>query len=334
MKRIFSLLALAAVVLGIAGCKNNGEKILPKISGKAGEVAVVCSKVEWETEPGSTLRGLLSGEVDYLPQVEPMYDLFNVPPQAFNKLFQVHRNIIVINTEKKYTEPRYTTWTDVWATPQVVIQIDAEDGKKAAVEIAKNGDKILATLERTERNRVISNIHSFENAGLRRQINDVFGGSPYIPEGYALREKTDDFMSFLYTPAYTIQGILIWKYPYTSEEDLTAETLVAKRNEITKVHVPCTTEGSYMIVNPDIFPGYRNFDIKGRGVAELRGLWEAYNDFMGGPFVSHSFLTPDKKEIMTIDVFVYAPKYDKRNYVRQSEAILYTHDWNNIPGDE
>ena len=80
-------LFLAAAALMMAGCKSaEGEKTLPGVSGKAGEVAVVCSKVEWEGEPGTTLRAILSDEMPYLPQVEPLYDLFNVPPQAFNIL--------------------------------------------------------------------------------------------------------------------------------------------------------------------------------------------------------------------------------------------------------
>ena len=326
---------LCAVALLATGCKSkDGQKILPSISGKAGEVAVVCSKVEWESEPGSTLRALLGGEVPYLPQVEPMYDLFNVPQQAFNRVFQVHRNIIIINTEKKYEKPRFTTWTDVWASPQVVIQIDAEDGAKAAEVVAKEGKKILALLERTERNRIISNINSFENAELRKPVNEMFGGSPCFPKGFSMKKISDDFMWISYEPAYTIQGILIWKYPYTGEADFNDETLAAKRNEITKEQIPCTTEGSYMILNPDIMPGCDYFDYKGRSITELRGLWEAYNDFMGGPFISHSFLSPDKQYVVTMDGFVYAPKYDKRNYLRQVEAILYTFEWNNIPGGE
>ena len=335
MKVKFSAIIICAAALLAAGCKNNdGQKILPSISGKAGEVAVVCSKVEWESEPGSTLRALLCNEVEYLPQSEPMYDLFNVPMQAFNKVFRVHRNIIMINTDKKYTEPGYKKWEDVWASPQVVLVINAEDGAKAAEVIAANGDKILTTLERTERNRIINNIGSFENADIRRTVNGMFGGSPYFPKGFSVKKKANDFIWISYEPAYSIQGVLIWRYPYTGEGDMTPEALAAKRNEITKEQIPCTTEGSYMIVNPDIFPGSRAFDYKGRSIVELRGLWEAYNDFMGGPFVSHSFVSADGQYVITLDAFVYAPKYDKRNYVRQVEAILYSFDWNNIPAAE
>ena len=151
---------MAAATLLLGGCKNSGgEKILPGVSGKAGEVAVVCSKTEWESEPGSTLRALLSDEMPYLPQVEPMYDLFNVPQQAFNKIFQVHRNIIVIDTDKKYSSAAMRIWSDVWARPQLVIEIDAPDAAQAAEIISQKGQKILSQLEITERSRVLANIN-------------------------------------------------------------------------------------------------------------------------------------------------------------------------------
>ena len=59
----------------------------------------------------------------------------------------------------------------------------------------------------------------------------------------------------------------------------------------------------------------------------MRGYWEVYGDYMGGPFVSHSFYSRDGKSIITLDSFVYAPKYDKRHYLRQVEALLYSFEW-------
>ena len=320
------ILALSLVLTLAAGCKNKGEKILPSISGKPGEVAVVCSKTQWEGEPGTTIRALLSDEVPFLPQVEPLYDLFNVPQQAFGKLFRVHRNIIIIDTDPKYTESSMATFADVWASPQLVINISAATSDKAAALIAEKGDKLLSILEKTERNRVLDDIKAFENASLYKTVSEVFGGSPHFPNGYTLKMKADDFMWISYEPTYSIQSVLIWKYPYVDETSLSAEALAAKRNEITRQNVPGTMEGSYMILNPDIFPGCRNITAGNRNITELRGLWEAYNDFMGGPFVSHSFLSKDGREIITMDAFVYAPRYDKRNYLKQVEAILYSYE--------
>ena len=45
---------------------------------------------------------------------------------------------------------------------------------------------------------------------------------------------------------------------------------------------------------------------------------------MGGPFISDAFLSADGKNVIVIEGFVYAPKYDKRDYLRQVEAIIYS----------
>ena len=56
-------------------------------------------------------------------------------------------------------------------------------------------------------------------------------------------------------------------------------------------------------------------------------MWDVKNDFMGGPFVSHSFYSRDGQDIIVVEAFVYAPRYDKRQYLRQVESILYSWEW-------
>jgi hypothetical protein len=60
---------------------------------------------------------------------------------------------------------------------------------------------------------------------------------------------------------------------------------------------------------------------------ELRGLWEMQNDFMGGPFISHSYLDIRNNRVLVIEAFVYNPRSEKRNYLRQTESILYSFQW-------
>ncbi len=73
---------------------------------------------------------------------------------------------------------------------------------------------------------------------------------------------------------------------------------------------------------------------KGRDFAQVRGMWEVQNDFMGGPFVSHSFYSPDGSEIFVAEAWVYAPKFDKRQYLRQVESLLYSWEWKKAAEDE
>ena len=45
---VFAVLSALAVV----SCNGNGKKLLPNVSGKAGEVIVVINQSEWEGEVG------------------------------------------------------------------------------------------------------------------------------------------------------------------------------------------------------------------------------------------------------------------------------------------
>lgn len=48
------------------------------------------------------------------------------------------------------------------------------------------------------------------------------------------------------------------------------------------------------------------------------------NYIMGGPFVQLSTVDTRRNRIVTVEGFVFAPSEEKRNYVRQLEAILYS----------
>ena len=323
------LLFAVAIALTLASsCKGSEEKILPAISGKAGEIAVVCSRGDWETEPGNAIRDIMAQECPYLPQVEPLYTLFNVPTPSFNKIFEVHRNIIWLNIGDDYQDSKMVLNNDVWASPQTVVRFEAKDANSVASLIRANADTLLAIFEQAERNRIINSSREFEDLSIRNQVAQFAGGSPCFPTGYSIKKITNDFMWISNETTFTNQSILVYKYPYNSAQDLSANALAGKRNAVTQENIPCTTENSYVIINPMIEPGYKNIKYKSREFVEMRGLWEAYNDFMGGPYVSHSFVNPKTNEIIVLDAFVYAPKYPKRNYLRQVESILYSFEWN------
>ena len=86
-------------------------------------------------------------------------------------------------------------------------------------------------------------------------------------------------------------------------------------------------EGSFMTTSEFFTPKLEYLKYRGRDLAQVRGMWEVQNDFMGGPFVSHSFYSPDGKEIFVAESWVYAPQEDKRNFLRQVEALLYSWEW-------
>ncbi len=157
------------------------------------------------------------------------------------------------------------------------------------------------------------------------------GGAPHFPTGYRVRKKTDDFIWISDDKQYTTQGVFVYKYPASENENFTEQNIISHRNKFLKENVPGMFDNTYMITNEIAAPETKFVRFRGRQFAETRGLWEVFGDFMGGPFVSHSFYSRDGKDIIVLDGFVYAPKYDKRQYLRQVEAILYSFEW---PDDE
>ncbi|MBR1956873.1 MAG: DUF4837 family protein [Bacteroidales bacterium] len=331
MKRFLTYLAVAVTaVLTIASCSEEKRKkaLLPNISGKAGEVIVVIDKGLWEGSIGTVLRDTLTADCPFLPQREPMYNLVDVAPSGFNNMFQIHRNIIVINVSSSVTEPGVVIRKDVWAAPQCVIYINAADSETATELIKANSDKIVTTLEQAERDRVIANAKKYEERALAPATEEVIGGTPHYPSGYQLKKKTSDFVWITYAPQGTQQSILAFKYPVVEGEDMMSRTSLTENiNLMLKENVPGMFENTYMTIASGITPSVKYLNYKGHAFAEIRGLWDVYNDYMGGPFVAHAFYSQDGKDMIVLLAFVYAPKYDKRQYLRQVESILYSFEW-------
>ena len=330
MKRILSYLALAMALIAMVSCSESKRKqaLLPNISGKAGEVIVVIDKGLWEGAVGTTLRDTLACECPFLPQREPLYTLVNVAPGGFGQMFQVHRNIIIVNISSDVTEPGVIYRTDVWARPQCVIRINAADSETAVQLIKENSNRMRITLEQAERDRLIANARKYEELSLSPVVTSMVGGSPHFPAGYKLKKKTDDFIWISYDTEFTTQGIFIYKYPVVEGEDMMSlESFLAENNKVLKENVPGMFDNTYMMPSTFATPSIEYLKYKGRDFAQVRGFWEVYNDFMGGPFVAHAFYSPDGKEMIVLEAFVYAPRYDKRQYLRQVESVIYSFEW-------
>ena len=330
MKRILTYIAMAIVALSAISCKEETKKrvLLPNISGKAGEVIVVITKGDWEGIVGTTLRDTLGCECPYLPQREPLYTLVNVAPSGFSTMFQVHRNIIMVNISSTVTEPGVVYRKDVWAAPQCVINVNATNAESAAQLIKDQSANIKATLEQAERDRIIRNARRYEEIKLRPVITKLFGGTPHFPSGYQLKKTTEDFAWITYDTQFTMQSILMFRYPVVKGEDMmNLDNIIRNTNEALKNNVPGMFENTYMTITDFSRPTLEYLRYKGRDFAQMRGFWEVHNDYMGGPFVSHIFYSPDGTEMIELLGFVYAPKYDKRQYLRQVESVIYSFEW-------
>lgn len=176
--KIKSLLITGCIAIMATAC-TDGPQMKQNVSGKAGEILVVMNKNIWESGPGQSLRSILAVDFPFLPQQEPLFSLFTINENAFSTIFQVHRNIIICNTNPELTESTMVIQKDIWAAPQIVVTLSGPNAESIRECIDSNSDLLLNAMEQAERNRVIQNSKKFEEKNIRDYVTKMLGGSPF-----------------------------------------------------------------------------------------------------------------------------------------------------------
>lgn len=322
-QHILLTLALSWLILG---CSNNqkAEVFFPNPTGTAYEILVIAEEKSWNDTIGKIVRKLLTKEIYGLPQPEPEFDIVQIPHKAFTKIFQTHRNIIDISISAANNTNTIKIKENVWAKPQLQIKIRAKTEQEFITLFEQNKHALLETLQKKERERLVQTYKQYDNPDINKKLVKNFKLRMIIPKHYKLDVLKSDFAWISYETNRLTQSILIYSEAYTDTSQLQADALLEFRNKMLKKHVPGPSKGSYMGTEDFVTPEYTTFALDNNFVARLRGLWTVHGDFMGGPFVSLSMVNPISGQKITAEGFVYAGKQDKRNYMKQLEAILYS----------
>ena len=301
--------------------------------GSPYEVLVVCDGYEWESQLGTELKALLERPVEMLNQVEPMFNVVRITARDFKHLLPSYRNILKVLCSPEITETAILAQYNVVASPQIVLTFQGPSIGAMCNYLKQNGASLLQVLEIAERNRTIEYAKKQGAKALEKMIRDEFNIEMPISNGFLFRAESKDFLWASNEYPVASQGFFIYSHPFNGKASITTEALVKVRNEFAK-RIPGPSEGSYMTTVkriPNIedddyvefLPLRKVFKINGREWIELRGFWEVEKDFMGGPFVSYTSLDERTGDLLTIDCYVYSPKYGKRNFLRPLEHMVY-----------
>jgi hypothetical protein len=323
MRKVIPIIQVLLCIIFIA-CNREKQPLLPKVTGKPGEVIIVADDLVWNSQIGKSLNSILTKPFEALPQVEPSYDPVKIPSSAFTNIFKSHRNIIIAKISPRNKKPRILVQRDVWAKPQIVINLFGPNDSTTVEYLDLNGEKLLNLLDQAEINRTIINYRKNKAKVIDDSLREKHHVSVSVPIGYEVGIDSSDFVWISHELSDLTQSILIYNYAYTDSDTFTPEYLINKRNEYTRKYIPGPTIGSFMIVEKSYPVSFHEYTRENQYCAELRGLWKLENGFMGGPFVNMTILDESRNRVVTVDAFVYAPGLDKRNYVRELEAILST----------
>lgn len=331
MAKQFTLFYFLLVFL--FACESGGHYKMSS-SGLSGEVIVIMEDAPWKGELGDSVRWYFEDVQIGLPQQEFIFNVGQYNHHNFSKIVKGHRNLVLFEIDPKFTEPKAEYLRDAWASNQIVVKLLAADEKSAISLFSQERSRIVSLINTTERERLISK-HASENAtGIADQLSEKHQLSLTIPSDCRLAEDRGNFIwisrdriKYVSGEAHDVdEGIFIYYYPYTNDSTFTMDYLLRMRDSVCRKNVPGPSDGSYMATERDsmYYPVMSGVSLNGKYAAEIRGLYRTVNDHYGGPFISLTTLDEKRNRIVTVDCFVFAPKFHKREYLREMEAVCYS----------
>jgi len=328
MKKFIIIIAAAVLFVACGGRQNEALK-KKSSSGKTLEVLLVANKGQYYGMTRDLIDSIFRQPQDCLPQPEPRFDVVNIPVSSLHnaQMFRMHRNIILCelkadNPDKVYIE------RDKWASPQVVVGIEAKSEASLRDLLRKYEHRIVEAIYEAEHQRIINAFYNIRNVELMNRIKEKFGFELTVSEDFMWASEDDGFAWIRKETKDFSLGVLMNVTPYRNEDQFTPEKIYNRLDTIMRRHVPGPAEGSYMCTERRVEPVTRKVDYEGSDYCiETHGLWRLQGDFMGGPYVNYSMLSPDGKNIIDLVGFVYCPRFNKRDYLMQVEGICNSLKW-------
>jgi hypothetical protein len=308
------------------------------------EVLVLSDDANWDAFVKEHVEKSFEEPYPVLPQPENSIKITHVAFDKFEKIFKRFRNILIIAdledqsditklamqylgedlAAKAFNNPDFFVGkkNNVWANDQYVVFLFAP-GKPRLEEVLKTkADFVKNLFLNNDLNRYHKAVMSIgKNKEIMKTIKDKHGFSIDIPGDYFVA-KNDAELLWLRKETEEISfNLLIHE---TKTESDFQNRAIELRNYLGEKHVSSEIEGSYMVSDSTLPIETVLMKINGNEAYQSKGLWRLENDFMGGPFVSYYFQSPDKKKTYLVDAFIYAPGTKKKPQLRRMEALAAT----------
>lgn len=301
-------------------CQENEQKdlaTLPSMTGGLNELVIVLEEHLWQGDVGDSLRTVLGAEVQGIPWKESIFDLVQIPPKAYTRIFETHRNLLFFEKGKK-ASVGFQENTN--AKGQFMILVTYQNSEELKVLIKQYASVIALRFQEQEKARLKKQM--LHQIGLEKvfQKHEI---DLKVPKDFSLVLDTTDFTWIEYNPKdkEIIQGFFI--YEINPATPFTTSQLLAQRDLLTKQYVQGKTTDSFMVVEIQHYqPLTKHIESMGYNALEIKGLWKMKNAFMGGPFITHFIQDTTRNRILAIEGFLFNPGEDKRDKMQLVQLVL------------
>ena len=303
MKKYFFYLSMALVAFVVASCGLKGNHTS---SGRPYELLVVVDAGVWDRAAGRALHDVLDSDMPgSRPQMNLLSDYVSSPKDCDSTL-KLIRNIVIVDIKDIYTKGTFKYAKDVYASPQMILTIQAPNEEVFEKFVEENKQTIIDFFTRAEMNRQITLLEEKHNNFISNKVDSLFGCDIWIPSELNNSKTGEDFFWASTNTGSADRNFVMYSYPYTDKDTFTKEYFVHKRDSVMKANIPGYKEGVYMSTD-SLLTDVRPINVHNDYTMEARGLWRMKGDFISGPFVSMLVWTQKNQRIITAEIFVYSP---------------------------
>ena len=312
-------LKLLLFLVFLNSCNNPPSNYKPGSSGNINTVTIIINNDLWNSAVGSTIRNAFASEFVGLPQIEPIFNLKQMPFEAFSGFSRESRNIILI---QKTDKDNVIIQTDKYAQPQFLVAITGRNQTEIIQSVEKNKRRIISLIKTNEirekqRRMKISKLE-------KNELKEFLSLDLIIPSAYKVFKKgVENIIWFqretnkgtVNVLAYALDEKNFYKGNSLSE-------LIKLRDSVGKSFVPGRNKNSYMITEEAYEPYIKKIRVGGLNAFETRGTWELKNDFMAGPFINYLIKDTVNRRTIALEGFVFSPSSRKRELIFELESIF------------
>lgn len=347
---------LALVILFGAGCTVSGD-YRPSALGPEGQITVAIDSAHWNGPIGDALRETIGGPIYTLPAPEPAFTLQPVSI-ALEPLFEQmkkRKNIVIVaplndtTAEARFLQARFgeagtdliatgqsavVSREDLWLRDQMVVYIAAASEDSVAAAIRAKSDDLLYVFNKITRERLAEEMFAKgRQQDLEQRLLERHGFAVNGQHDYFIAIDTTNFVWLRRViSSETWRSLFVYYEEDANPGDLSAEWIYSRRDSLSRRYIQGSSAG-FVEIDRRRPLVTENINFLDRYGFETRGLWQMVLEQpdgqkaqmgMGGSFVSYAFYDETSGRNYLIDGMIFAPGYEKREFLRQMEVIAHT----------
>jgi hypothetical protein len=213
-----------------------------------------------------------------------------------------------------------------WYRDQWTLFLTSTSQDSLAAQIRQNGDQYVRALVDKELERWKHNIYERgEKVAIEDSLWKMHGWKIRVQHDYKLHVDTSNFVTLRrYLPENDRWIWGWWRNGVTDPGYVDSTWINTMRDSLMKHYIRGTRDSSYVTTEYRRPINTNVMNLNGYYAWRTRGTWRMTQDFMGGPFVNYTIYDDATNRLFMIEFAQFAPKYEKRRFVRQFMAMAHT----------